>query len=118
MVELYVVEQPGQTVLLRLATSLPRAGRASVQQVRVALAVFARASLWERLVEQVARKEQALAAFAVVAAQASSLKWETTAVQAVSLASASRRGALKLEFPLLQERRGQLVAAQVHQQMA
>jgi hypothetical protein len=68
--------------------------------------------------EMAQQEEQVLAAFAAAAAQASSQKWETTSVQAVSLASVSQRGALKLEFPLLLERRGQPVAVQVHQQMA
>jgi hypothetical protein len=113
-----VVEQPGQTVLLLLAISLLRAGQAPVQQVRVTLAVFAPARPQERLGRELARWGQALAAFALAAVQASSQKWETTSVQAVSRAPASRRGALKLEFPLLQERRGQPFAVQVHQQMA
>ena len=77
MTEWFVMEQRGQMVLLRPEFSLPQARRAWVQQVRVALAVFARACSQERLARDLAQREQVLAAFAA-AAQASSQGWETT----------------------------------------
>jgi len=48
------MEQPGQTVLFRPESSLPQARRAWVQQVRVALAVFAQACSQERLARDLA----------------------------------------------------------------
>ena len=50
--EWFVVEQPGQMVLLRLEFSLPQARRVWVQQVRVALAVFAQACSRGRLARE------------------------------------------------------------------
>jgi hypothetical protein len=118
MAEWIVVEQPAQTVLLRLAFLLPQAGWASAPRVPAALAAFGRACSPERLVRELARWEQALAAFAPAAALVSSQEWETTSVRAVLLALASPRVVLEPVFLLLQERPERRSAAPVHLELA
>jgi hypothetical protein len=118
MAEWIVVEQPGQTVLLRLAFLLPQAGWASAPRVRAALAAFGRTCSLERLVRELARWEQVLAAFAPAAALVSSQEWETTSVRAVLLALASPRVVLEPVFLLLQERPERQSAAPVHLELA
>jgi len=54
MAEWFVMEQPGQVVLLRRAFSPPQAGRASAARVRLALAAFESARLQERLASELA----------------------------------------------------------------
>jgi hypothetical protein len=116
--ESFAAEQPGKTVLLRLAFLLPQAGRASAPRVRAALAAFARACSLERLVRELARWEQALAVFAPAVPLASSQKWETPSVRAVLLAPASQRVVLERVFPLVWTRRGRPVAGLAHLQLA
>jgi len=81
--EWFVVAQPGQAVLLRLAFSPPQAGQASAARVRAVAAVFESACLQERLAPELAQRGKVLAALAAAAAQASSQEWETTLVRAV-----------------------------------
>ena len=54
MAEWFVMEQPGQVVLLRRAFSPLQAGRALAARVRLALAVFESARLQERLARELA----------------------------------------------------------------
>ncbi len=54
MAEWFVMEQPGQLVLLRRAFSPLQAGRALAARVRLALAVFESARLQERLARELA----------------------------------------------------------------
>ena len=76
-------EPPEQTVLRQPVFSLARVRLVSALQAWVAVAAFEPAYSQERLARVLAQGEQALAAFAASAAQASSQEWETTLVRAV-----------------------------------
>ncbi len=119
MAEWFAVEQPGQAVLLPLAFSRQQAKQVFAQQARVAPVVFAQARPWERSVQEVARREKALAASPSFAgAQVASPKAETTSAQAGLRKAESPRESLERVFLLLEEPRERQSAAQVHPRLA
>ena len=117
--EWFAAEQPGPAALVLLAISRQRAKRAFAQQARVAPAAFARARPWERLVQEVARSEMALAACVVVAeAQVPSPKWKTASAWAVLRKSALPLVSRGRVFLLPEAPRERRVAGQIHRQLA